>query len=523
MGWTIAASDLLDTVARIREPLHLLRDPATGEITARIGAGDRARGEDIHGVIPPLYPEWLGDRSFQEDHGTRFAYAAGAMANGIATPALVAAMARHGMLGFFGAAGLPFDRVVEGVEQIRRLLPDPALPWGANLIHAPEEPELELHTARLFVDRARRVRFIEASAFMNLTPAVVLAACAGLSVTPSGEITRPRAIFAKVSRPEVARRFMAPAPAEIVRELVARGELGEQEARLSAHVPLATDVTAEADSGGHTDNRPLSALLPLLLSLRSEVAREVGYHRPPRVGAAGGLGTPAAVASAFALGADYVLTGSVNQGAIESGLSEEGRRMLAQADLADVAMAAAADMFEMGVKVQVLRRGTLFAARANRLHEVYRAYESLEAIPAEARAELEERTLGASLEAIRRETESYWQRRDPVQIERARADGKHQMALVFRWYLGMSSRWAITGEPSRRADYQIWCGPAMGAFNAWARGSFLEDPAQRTAGQIALNLLEGAAVVTRAHALRCAGVALPLDAFDYRPRRLALG
>jgi PfaD family protein len=512
---------ILRAVERVREPVHLLRDPATGEITAHLAAAGRPPPGEVHGVLPPAFPEWLGDRSFQEDHGTRFAYAAGAMANGIATPALVAAMAAHGMLGFFGAAGLPFERIVEGLDDLRRRLPDPAAPWGANLIHAPHEPSLEHRTARLFVERG--VRFVEASAFMDLTPAVVLAACAGLSAAPSGEIARPRALFAKVSRPEVARRFMAPAPAGMLRELVAHRELTEQEAQLAARVPLATDVTVEADSAGHTDNRPLAALLPVLIGLRDETARALGLRRPPRIGAAGGIGTPAAVAAAFALGADYVVTGSVNQAAVESGLSEDGRRLLAEADLSDVAMAAAADMFEMGVRVQVLRRGTLFAARANRLYDLYRAHASLEEIPRGVRAELEDKTFGASLDAIWNETEAYWRRRDPGQVDRAQADPKHRMALVFRWYLGMSSRWAIAGEARRRADYQIWCGPAMGAFNAWARGSFLEDPAERTVGQIALNLLEGAAVVGRAQTLRASGVAVPKEAFLYRPRRLALG
>ena len=51
-------------------------------------------------------------------------------------------------------------------------------------------------------------------------------------------------------------------------------------------------------------------------------------------------------------------------------------------------------------------------------------------------------------------------------------------------------------------DYQIWCGPAMGAFNDWVRGSFLEPYQNRDAVQIALNLLEGAAVITRAEQLR---------------------
>jgi hypothetical protein len=106
-------------------------------------------------------------------------------------------------------------------------------------------------------------------------------------------------------------------------------------------------------------------------------------------------------------------------------------------------------------------------------------------------------------------------------VQRAEADPKHRMALVFRWYLGLSSRWAIAGDPARKMDYQIWCGPAMGAFNDWARGSFLEAPENRGAVQIARNLLEGAAVVTRAQQLRSYGVAVPPAAFHYPARPLA--
>ena len=96
------------------------------------------------------------------------------------------------------------------------------------------------------------------------------------------------------------------------------------------------------------------------------------------------------------------------------------------------------------------------------------------------------------------------------------------MALVFRWYLGKASKWAIDGEPTRRADYQIWSGPAMGAFNRWVAGSFLAEPQQRSVVQVALNLLEGAAVVTRAAHLRSAGLPVPASAFQFRPRPLSL-
>jgi hypothetical protein len=119
------------------------------------------------------------------------------------------------------------------------------------------------------------------------------------------------------------------------------------------------------------------------------------------------------------------------------------------------------------------------------------------------------------------ETRAFFAERDPRQVERAEREPKHRMALVFRWYLGKSSRWAITGDPERKSDYQIWSGPAMGAFNAWSAGTFLADPAQRTVVQVARNLLEGATVVARAQQLRAAGVPVPASAFDFRPRPLA--
>src|SRR5690242_10219262 len=55
---------------------------------------------------PALTPERLGDPEFGREHGARYAYVTGAMANGIASVELVEAGARAGMLSFFGAAGL---------------------------------------------------------------------------------------------------------------------------------------------------------------------------------------------------------------------------------------------------------------------------------------------------------------------------------------------------------------------------------------------------------------------------------
>lgn len=520
-----SSAQLLEAVARVREHAFVLRHPQTGAIGVAHGGrfGGQAivegrQGWPIRGVLPPLYPEWLGDRSFAETHKVRFAYVTGAMANGIATTKLVAAIGRAGGLGFFGAAGLALHRVEAAVHELERELGS-EVPWGCNLIHSPNEPALEDAVAELYVKRG--VPRVEAAAFMSLTPSVVRFATAGLREDQQGRIIRPRRVFAKVSRPEVARQFLEPAPESMLALLRQRGHITDQEMALARHVPVAEDITVEADSGGHTDNRPLAALLATMLALRDQIAATRRYPVAIRIGAAGGLGTPSAVASAFALGAAYVVTGSVNQACVESGLSADGRAMLAEAGIADVIMAPAADMFELGVEVQVLRRGTMFAVRAKKLYELYRSYATWEAIPIEERSKVEQQILRASFEQAWASTEKFWLERDAGEVSKANADPRHKLALVFRSYLGQSSRWAIVGEPERRTDFQIWCGPAMGAFNAWTAGSCLAAPEARTVVQVARNLLEGAAVVTRAQQLRSYGAPVPASAFDFRPRFLA--
>ena len=519
------ARGLAVALTHVRQPLHVVRDGASETVGLGLGGelvpphAARTGDHPLLATLPALYPEWLGDRSFAEVHGVRFPYVVGEMANGIATERMVIAAAQAEVLGFFGAAGLAFERVERAIDEIERALGNRAA-WGVNLIHSPNEAALEERVADLLVRRG--VTRISASAFMRLTPAVVRCAAAGLRRDPrTGAIVRRHHVFAKVSRAEVAAQFMAPPPGEMLRSLVERGLLTHQEADLAALLPVAEDITVEADSGGHTDNRPLVALLPVILGLRDELAARHGYTRPIRVGAGGGLGAPSGVAAAFALGAAYVVTGSVNQAAVESGLSEAGKRMLAEADLVDVTMAPAADMFELGVQVQVLKRGTMFAPRAAKLYEVYRSHGSLDELAPDLRRRLEQEVLRASFDEVWSDTRRFWAQRDPAEVARAERDPKHKMALVFRWYLGKASRWAIEGTPDRRTDYQIWCGPAMGAFNRWVAGSFLTDPANRTVAQIARNLLEGAAVVTRAQQARTYGAPVPSTAFHYRPRPLA--
>ena len=467
----------------------------------------------IIGSLAALPAANLGDRSFCDDHGIDYAYYTGAMANGIASVGMVEAVAHSGLLSFFGSGGLDLAEIEKAINQLTERCPDK--PFGFNLIHSPNEPKLEADTVQLYLDR--NIRLVEAAAFLDVTLPLVRYRVSGISRDDGGQVVTPNHIIAKLSREEVAEKFLSPPPKHFIDVLVMSGELSPEQAELCALIPLAQDIVAEADSGGHTDNRPALTLFPTILALRDKKQAAFNYAQPPRIGLGGGISTPWSAAAAYAMGAAFIVTGSVNQACVESGTSHVVRQMLAETRQADVAMAPAADMFEMGVKVQVLKRGTMFAMRAAKLYELYRNYGAIEEIPSVERKKIEKSILRCSFEESWQETKSFWRHRDPSEIERASVNPKHKMALIFRSYLGRAAVWARNGEHSRKIDYQIYCGPSMGAFNEWAKDSFLETPENRKVGTVALNILYGAAFLRRCNYIQHMGISLPENLKKIKP------
>ncbi|MFI5780095.1 PfaD family polyunsaturated fatty acid/polyketide biosynthesis protein [Nocardia sp. NPDC051570] len=500
-------ADPYAVLSRLEAPCYVV-EGSDGIVLTNEVPGPSAR---ILTVAAPLPPNRLGSSDFRTAHRVGYAYMSGAMAGGIASADLVIAMARAGCLGSFGAAGLSVDRVDAALTRFAAEIP--GLPYCVNLIHSPQEPAMETALVELLLRRG--VDCVEASAFMDLTPALVRYRVAGLTRGPDGRTRIGNRVIAKVSRAEVAARFLHPAPEPILAQLLSSGVISSEQAELAATVPMADDITVEADSGGHTDRRPLSVILPAIAAQRDAVQAQRRYPGRVRVGAAGGLGTPAAVAAAFALGAEYVVTGSVNQSCAESGTSDAARKLLRAAQVSDCEMAPASDMFELGVDVQVLKRGTMFAMRAKHLYSLYRGYDGIDALPDAERTKLEQQILRRPVEDVWADVVAHFQARDPAQVERATGDAKRAMALIFRWYLGLASRWASSGEADRVADYQIWCGPSMGAFNEWAAGTYLEH--DRRAGDVARQLLQGAAYGARINQLALLGVGLPAHLRHYRP------
>lgn len=470
-------------------------------------------GTALRCFAPALLPEDLGDPLFRQSYGVKYPLYGGSMANGISSEELVIALGQAGFMGSFGAGGLLPARIEKAIDRIQNALQDK--PYAFNLINSPLEPALEEKAVDLYLRRG--IRVIEASAYLTMTSSVVWYRAAGLSQDTNGRVVIGNKIIAKVSRKEVASKFLQPPSEGMLKQLVNEGKITPEQANLAGQVPMADDITVEADSGGHTDNRPLVSILPSIIRLRDAFQEKYHYPQVVRVGAAGGISTPEAVLAAFMMGAAYVTTGSVNQACVESGASEYTRGLLAQMEFTDVSMAPASDMFEMGVKVQVLKRGTMFAMRAQKLYELYQRYESIEEIPAPEREKLETTVFKRSLDSVWEECVKFFSERDPKQIDRALQKPKDKMALIFRWYLGLSSRWSAIGEKGREMDYQIWTGPSLGAFNDWVRGTSFEAPGNRYVAEISLHLMNGAAYLYRLKMLEAQGIRFDAHVQQYRP------
>jgi PfaD family protein len=510
---------LATAVMHVNRPLYVIDYQGqtavahTGEIVCG-SLTSPGNGLPLHAFVPPLDPSDLGDATFKSDLGLKYAYVIGAMANGITSTQMVKAAGRAGFIGFFGSGGLSLTQVGEAISELQQNCDD--LPMGFNLIHSPNDPQLEMAIADLYIQKG--IRVVSASAYMGMTLPLVYYRVKGIRRIHDGSVHCPNRVLAKVSRVEVATKFFSPPPRKLLTQLVQMKKITEQEAQLASHIPMAQDMTAEADSGGHTDNRPALSLLPTFMALRDACMRQYGYAAPLRIGLAGGIATPQSIAAAFAMGAAYVLTGSINQAAVEADTSKSVRQLLEQTRQADVTMAPAADMFELGAKVQVLKRGTMFAMRAAKLYELYRTYDHYEAIPQPVRAMVERDILRSGFEEAWNRTADYFQTYDKSQIERANQDPKHKMALVFRSYLGLASLWAKHGDADRQIDYQIWCGPAMGAFNAWAANSCLENVDRRYVADMAINLMYGAVGLLRCQWLSNQGIKLDTASDLFHPQ-----
>jgi len=429
----------------------------------------------------------LGSVDFRNDYNISYSYVAGSMYRGTASQELVTRMAKAKMLSFLGTGGLTLNQISEEIDVIQSKLKTNET-YGMNLLHNLNNPDFESQTIDLYLKKG--VRNIEASAFMQITEALAHFHISGLEKIGDGSIVNKHKILAKISRPEVAEAFMKPVPEKLVYKLLEKGKITQAQASISQTLPVSYDICVEADSGGHTDGGVATVLLPSIQRLREEIQQKYKYQKQIRVGLAGGIGTPESAASAFVMGADFVLTGSINQCTVEAKTSDAVKDLLEVINVQDTGYAPSGDMFEIGSKVQVLKKGVLFPARANKLYALYNQYNALEDIPEKTVLQLEKNYFKKTIPEIWEETKKHFQSKNKIEeIAKAEERPRHKMSLIFRWYFGYSSRAAFAGNIDDKVDFQIHTGPALGAFNQWVKGSHLEKWRNRHVDEIGAKLM----------------------------------
>ncbi|MDY0133213.1 MAG: PfaD family polyunsaturated fatty acid/polyketide biosynthesis protein [Desulforegulaceae bacterium] len=438
-------------------------------------------------IIPKF--KFNSQRKFMERFNLSYPYIAGAMAKGISSVKMVKEFSKNGFMADFGSAGLSNEDILKTAD----ILKSKCKRFSINIINIPGNQENELKLLKNLV--LKKINIITAGAYIRMTPGLVYFRVKGVK-KENGKIIVPNKIIAKISRKEIAKTFMSPPPEKILKKLLKEKLISENEAELAKEIPISSDIICEADSGGHTDNQPAICLFPEIYYLKEKFQKNYP-DIPIYLGLGGGISTPQSVLSAFSMGADFVVTGSINQSCIEAQTSDIVKEMLSNANQGDFGLAPSADTFESGGKVQVLKAKSMFVLRAKLLEKIYNESSSIGDIQKKDLDYLESKIFKHSLNKEWELTKKHFNKINPSIIEKAENNPKKKLALIFKSYLGQSSWWAIKGVEDRKDDFQIWSGPSMAAFNTFAKNTKFENFKNRSAPEIAKALLEGAGVLSR--------------------------
>ena len=462
-------------VALSRAGVDHVLEVGPGEVLARMWqrAGDRLPGPDRLTRTPTPAPRpapvlaaddhhWvsaLGAPQVASAYRLRLPYLVDALPDGVSGPAMLQRLAGAGLFGFLGTFGVPEAQVAAdvgdlGTEDIRGR-------WGIEL---PAE-RLDHGRTRAIVSLAMDAGVSHAvtAGWAGVSPQIVRWRFAGLS--SGGE---PRRLLVRVTGSRQAEAFLRPAPAELIAQLIRSGQLDPAEASLARRLPVATEIFVQPEPGG---GMSVSLLMSVL-----RATRDAGQRGPVGVG---GIGTPDEVASAVLLGADFLVTGAINACTPQARTSEAAKDLLATVTMADTVLAPSAELFRLGGRAHMVRKATLFPARAAHLHDLQLAGTAPADLSAATRQMLESDYFGEPLDRVMRSGSG--------------PNAEPRMTDVLARYFDLGTQAALAGRTEQRLNWHIPCGPEMGAFNLAIGDLGLADWRARDVDVVAERLTEAGA------------------------------
>jgi trans-AT polyketide synthase/acyltransferase/oxidoreductase domain-containing protein len=408
----------------------------------------------------------LGSKSFRDTYNLRESYVIGSMGRGISGAEVLKSAARNGLLSIGGTDGLTQSQIRTLIQEAKVNDENSAV-QGFHMSYAYSEKN-ESELINLYLEEKVKLLFV--SGYSTVSKNLIKYKVKGLSKDADGNIRENNHIMASVSRTEVAESFMKPAPERIIDALLKDGEITDEQALLAKSVPVSRDICVEADGGGYTNRVSMFAAFPAIEAIAKKINKSNGYSEKIRVGVSGGIGSAKAAAAAFLMGADFIVTGSVNQCTVEASTSDTVKKMLSSLTIQDIGYVSAGDIYDPGRMIQVVKKGSLFKARADKLYRICQSGEGIKAIDQGTKEQLETRYFGKKIEEIIQE----------ILLEDVGEHPQEQLVLLYKWYLKKAMEWAIEGNDDKQTDYCIMCGCSIGSFNEMVKGTELESWKNRT-------------------------------------------
>jgi trans-AT polyketide synthase/acyltransferase/oxidoreductase domain-containing protein len=145
----------------------------------------------------------------------------------------------------------------------------------------------------------------------------------------------------------------------------------------------------------------------------------------------------------------------------------------------------------------VLKKGVFFPARANKLYEVYKFYDCIEDIDTKISQQIQRYYFGRSFNEVYQEIKEHYSRKNIKELDNIESSPKHKMAVIFKEYFRLSTKAALIGDATNKVNFQIMCGPSLGAFNQWAKKTELKDWRNRHIDEIGVRLIQEAEYIIK--------------------------
>lgn len=421
----------------------------------------------------------LGSLSFKEEYQTDIAYAAGGIRDGISSVSMIKKLADSNILGFLGTKGLDIHKIKGLLESAFNMVEHEKI--GVHVACDVLKPENNNQQLKLMIDKD--IRRLQISGYQKPDEWIYEYRIRNIQYSEKHKVESPYKLLVCVNNLKAAEEFLKPIKKDYIKKLIELKKLTQIEAEMADSLPVCDDICIENTGMGAGGFGWISSIK----KLNERIGQSSSLRKEVRVGICGGIGNPQMLALAFFAGADFIMTDTINQCTVEAETSAHVKDLLQSAKENDFTFAPADDLFEFGERISVLKRGTLYPARAQKVYDIYSKYASVEEISKADTKLLTEKYFGIKL------SEMYQRIMKTVSEEERKLiseQPKYKLGLIMKGYLQECFHQAQAGEKESEINYGIAVERDMADINRWLQGTDIEHWDRRSIDVIAKRIME---------------------------------